>query len=173
MSDVGEREISHDERAVLRTRVEVGFGKRLRALIAEAGAEVATVARHLAKRRPDLYEIFEGEGHFRAAWLELLPPAVEQLYLRERAAAHRMELRPAGDPEAHPRALVDVVTALTNGVRVAAEGEADGALDPQEIDRELAAWEQVDKVRWARVAYLKHLRARRGGVVATSDRSRS
>lgn len=168
MSCVGEQDISHDERAVLRTRAEVGFGKRLRALIAQAGVDVTKVAAHLAKRRPDLYELFDGEGHFRAAWIELLPVPVQRLFLEERAAALGFELRPAGDADSHPRALHDVVRELTDVVRVVCDNEADGGLDAQEIERELREWEDVDRVRWARVAYLKRLP--RGGVTSLPAR---
>lgn len=154
----------------LRVATEDAFGERLRALVARAGARPADVARLLGVRREDLYETFDVVKHFRAAWLELLPPAVEQLYLAERAAAHGLELRQAGD-DAHPRALPDVVRELSEVMTTAAISEADGFLSVEEAERELREWADVDRVMVARTARLRLAVQQRGlAVVAGGAR---
>jgi hypothetical protein len=172
---VGDRPSSpdlDDVGAAKRARVEAEttFGERLRALCAKAGARPTNVARLLGMRREDLYEVFDGFKHARAAWLELLPPAVEQLYLAARAAHHGLELRPIASEDAHPRALHDVVMTLSLASATAAEGESDGELSVAEIDAELARWERVDEVRSSRVPYLRRMREQRGGVVEMAPR---
>lgn len=176
---VGEQGISacveydEAERRVERVKREVGFGKRLQQLVARSGVPVTRVASALGKGRGDVYELFRGESHLRAACLEMLPAAVELLYLAERAAHHGRELRVAGDAEdaSAPRSLLDIVNALTGAMRAAAEGEADNALTPDEIERELQAWERVDSVRWARVAFLERAKAQRGVVLLSKART--
>ncbi len=148
-----------------RVRVEDAFGERLRGWIASSGTSFAAVARLLGLPRTKLYAALDGAIHVRAAWLELLPPAVELAYLAERAEHHACELRPAGVATdlAAPRALHNVVLELTDVVRAASEAEADGHLSPDEIRRELAEWEDVDRVRAARVAMLRSLLTQHGG----------
>lgn len=83
----------------------------------------------------------------------------------ELAALVGMELRPVAHEDAHPRSLVDVICELGDVSRAAAEGERDGHLSPEDIDRELAEWSDVDRVMSSRVAYLRRLKSERGGVV--------
>ncbi len=153
-----------------RVATEDAFGDRVRALVARAGAKPTDVARLLGLRREDLYEAFDTIKHFRAAWIELLPPAVELLYLAERAAAHGLELRQAGD-DAHPRALPDVVRELSEVMTTAAISEADGHISVEEAERELREWADVDRVMVARTARLRTAIAQRGlSVVAGGAR---
>lgn len=133
-----------------RVRAEEQFGEYLRELIARAGVKFTDAARLLGVRREDLYEILDGSKHARAAWLALLPPAVELLYLEERAAHHGRELRLVEGEDSAPHTLHAVVLALGDTLRAAAEGESDGSLSPDEIARELACWEALDRVRCAR-----------------------
>jgi hypothetical protein len=167
MSGVGDQSVSASDTTprVVRVAAEDAFGEQLRSMIASAGAKVTDVARVMGMRREDLYEIFDGQKHMRAAWLSLLPPAVECLYLAARAAHHGMELRPVGDEDAHPRSLHDVITELSDVQRAACEGERDGELSVADIERELAEWRDVDNVMSSRVAHLKRLLSQRGGVV--------
>lgn len=150
----------------LRVSIEDAFGGRLRAWVARADAKPADVARLLGLRREDLYETFDAVRHFRAAWIELLPPAVERLYLEERAAAHGLELRQVADAS-HPRALPDVVRELSEVMTTAAVAEADGHISVEEAERELREWTDVDRVMGARVARLRQAIAQRGLAVVS------
>jgi hypothetical protein len=92
-------------------------------------------------------------------------PEVVQYVAAELAALVGMELRPVAHEDAHPRSLTDVIVELGDVLRAAAEGERDGVLSPDDIDRELAEWSDVDRVMSSRVAYLRRLKSERGGVV--------
>lgn len=145
-----------------RRQAEITLGPRLERLIYAAGSCVADVERFIGLA-PDGLTRFLRPTHgtqpryFRAAWLELLPPAVERLYLDERAAAHGCELRPVGDATA-PHALVDLVRETTDVMRAAAEAEADGVHTADEIDRELREIGELERVTAARREHLRQLR---------------
>ena len=144
-----------------RVGVEDAFGERLRALVARAGARPVDVARFLGVRREDLYEVFDGLKHARAAWLELLPPAVERLYLEERAAVHGLELREVAD-RSSPRDLGVIARELGDVLTAAAIAESDGHISVEEAERELAEWGDVDRVMSARRAQLRRAIEQRG-----------
>lgn len=145
----------------LRVSIEDAFGDRLRAFVARADAKPADVARLLGLRREDLYETFDAIKHFRAAWLELLPPAVERLYLEERAAVHGLELREVAD-RSSPRDLGVIARELGDVLTAAAIAESDGHISVEEAERELAEWGDVDRVMSARRAQLRRAVEQRG-----------
>lgn len=160
---VPERTISTEEERtprLARVAAEESWGERLRAWVATSSAQHVDVARVLGIRREDLYEVYDGLRHMRAAWLELLPPVVERLFLEERARAHGLELRHVD--EHAPRAAADVVRELAEVMTVASMSEADGYIDVQEAERELAEWDDVDRVMSARRAKLREAIRRRG-----------
>lgn len=148
----------------LRKQVEATFGKRVQTWIARAGASVTDVAKLAGTRREEFYEVFEGKLHMRAAWLELLPPAVEQLFLAERAAHHGLELRPV-TAAAETVHLHQMIGELTDVLRVAADAEADGHITVEEAQAELAAWEDVERIGAVRRNQLRRVVAERGAVV--------
>lgn len=101
-------------------------------------------------------------------------PEVTEHVARELAALVGMELRRAEHEDAHPRSLADVIVELGDVSRAAAEAERDGARDTVDIDRELAEWDDVERVRSSRVAYLRRLKAEcaGGAVVAIGNGKR-
>ncbi|AKF08862.1 hypothetical protein [Sandaracinus amylolyticus] len=155
-----------------RKQAEITIGERIEALVHRSGTRVVDVARALGLRDNKLYAAFRGTEHFRLAWLELLPATVERLFIEERAAAHGLELRPVADEDAHPRSLHDVVVELGDVQRAASEGERDGHLSVDDIERELREWDDVERVRASRVAHLRRLLAERGGAVGSRRKSR-
>lgn len=92
-------------------------------------------------------------------------PEVTAHVASELAALVGMELRTVAHEDAHPRSLADVIVELGDVSRAAAEGERDGVLSPDDIDRELAEWSDVERVMSSRVAFLRRLKSERGGVV--------
>ncbi len=145
---------------VERVAAEDAWGERLRAWVARSGAKSTDVARCLGLKREDLYEVYDGVRHMRAAWLELLPPVVERLFLEERARAHGLELRQ--DEPQGPRAAADVVRELAEVMTIASQSDADGYIDVEEAEREEREWADVERVMGARRAQLREAIRRRG-----------
>lgn len=144
-----------------RKQSEVTFGKRTERWIYRAGSCVADVERMLGLPEDRLGRYLKATHgtqprHLPASWLELLPPAVERLYLDERAAHHGCELRPVGDASG-ARALVDVVREATDVMRASAEAEADGVHTADEIERELREIRELERVLADRRAHLVDL----------------
>lgn len=137
-----------------RVATEDGFGARVRGWISASGARFVDVAASLGMRREDLYEVMDGAKHARAAWLELLPPAVEILYLRERAAHHALDLRPVADASSPHARMHAVVSELSDVVRCAATSEADGFVSVEEATDELREIEEAERALSARKAHL-------------------
>jgi hypothetical protein len=145
---------------VERVAAEDAWGERLRAWVARSGAKSTDVARGLGLKREDLYEVYDGVRHMRAAWLELLPPAVERLFLEERARAHGLELR-----QDEPRGsctTADIVRELAEVMTVASQSDADGYIDVEEAEREEREWADLERVMTARRAQLREAVRRRG-----------
>lgn len=153
-----------------REQSERTFGERLRTWVAKAGARPVDVASLVAVKRQHLYKVFDDRRPMLAAWLELLPPAVELLYLAERASHHGLELR-ATVPDAKPSVPLHVLVGeLTDVVRVAADSESDGHISVEEAERELAQWDDVFRVGSVRRAQLERARKARGAVVHLEGR---
>lgn len=148
-----------------RKQTEAEFGARVERLIARAGVRVVDVARSLGLRDTKLYAAFRGTEHFRAAWLELLPPAVERLYLEERAAHHGCTLAPVGDAAGAGSRFHALVVELGDVTRAAAEGEADGQLSVADCERELAEITQAKRALADREALLRRVASERGAPV--------
>lgn len=148
-----------------REQAERTFGERLRMLVAKAGARPVDVSGLLALKRQHLYKIFDDKRPMLAAWLELLPPAVELLYLAERAAHHAMELRPVSPATAPHVYLPQLVGELTDVMRAAADAEDDGHFSVEEAERELAQWDDIERIAPIRRAFLRKVVSERGAVV--------
>lgn len=121
---------------VARVEAEETFGARLRGWTLRGEAAAVDVARLLGVSRSDLYDVFDGDKHFRAAWLELLPPSVELLYLAERAAFHALQLAPVAAQHA---TIADAVMQIGQVLAQCTASEADGYLSPDECQQDLAA----------------------------------
>lgn len=169
MSDsaVGDRA---DSPRVARVAEEDAFGSLLRELIAKTGVKFVDVARHLAIRREDLYEVMDGSKHMRAAWLALLPPVVEIAYLQSRAAHHGYELAPVGDADSVHGRMHSVVAELSDVVRCAAVSEADGHLSLDEATEELRQIEEAERALSSRKALLRKAVESRGMRVVGGNR---
>ncbi len=126
-----------------RVEAEEAFGETLRAYIAKSGAKFVDVARGLGIQRVDLYEVMDSAKHMRAAWLPLLPPAVERLYLADRAAHHGMELKPVATGEA---SFSDAAPVILATLATCAASEADGRLEVDECIADLAKLEALEAV---------------------------
>lgn len=151
-----------------RVEAEETWGARLHAWIARAGAKVGDVAAALGMKRRELYYRFDGDRSFPAAWLALLPPAVQIEEFRERADALGYRLEPLADIPADYDHGVDAaayLSELTDCPRVRMASEADGTLTVAEIDRERREIEEARAALSRREAFLRHARAQHGGVV--------
>lgn len=146
-----------------RAELEDAFGAHVQVLIARSGSTPTQVADALGIDRPKLYECFDPiKGrHFRAAWLAALPPAVEALYLEERAAALGMQLVAVAD-ETTPRALGDVMRELGDVLAQTARAEADGFISPEEAEEGLREIDDAMRVLAARRALLREAVQKRG-----------
>lgn len=117
-----------------KVRAEDAFGERLRGWITAGGAKFVDVARGMGIRRTDLYDALDGRKHVRAAWLDLLPPAVEIEYLRERAAHHGMELRAVAETDAPFSEVLMQVGAM---ITACGQTESDGLVEVDEAVRDI------------------------------------
>jgi hypothetical protein len=152
-----------------RVEAEEAWGARLHAWIARSGTKVADVAHSLGMKRRELYYRFDGDRSFPAAWLALLPPAVQFEELRERVDALGYRLEPLADLPAdydHGADAAAYLSELTDCPRVRMASEADGTLTVAEVDRELREIEEARAALSRREAFLRHARRERGGVVA-------
>jgi hypothetical protein len=165
MSPLPVRPLSDLVPAALRKQVESAFGTLLEKLIHRADAKVVDCERGLGIGDAKIYRYLRGDRHFPAAWLALLPPAVELLYLEERASHHAMTLAPVGDHEGDGRTLHTIVAELSDVIRAAAQGEADGHLSVADADQEEAEILEAQRALADRLAYLRKVRAARGAVV--------
>lgn len=148
-----------------REQAERTFGERLRTWVARSGARPVDVAALLAVKRQHLYKVFDDRRPMLAAWLELLPPAVELLYLAERATHHGLELRSVTVESTPSVQLHVMVGELTDVLRVAADSESDGQITVEEAERELAQWDDVERIAPIRRAQLRAVVKNRGAVV--------
>lgn len=149
-----------------RKQSEVTFGERLEVLVHRAHAKPVDVARLLGfKKTTKLYAAFRGVFHFRAAWLECLPPAVERLYLDARAQHHAMRLAPIGDPESPQRTFHALVRELGDVTRVASASEEDGTISVDEALAELREITEAETALADRKAYLHAVVRARGALV--------
>jgi len=117
-----------------RKEVEQGFGERLRSWI--GSTKLVTVERALGLKGNDLYDVLTSAKHARAAWLELLPPAVELAYLAERAAAHALRLAPVATEES---TMGDIIAHVGHVLTLCAQSEQDGWVSPEEATADLKA----------------------------------
>jgi hypothetical protein len=124
-----------------RVAAEEAFGGLLRNYIARSGVKFVDVAKSMAIPRNDLYETMDGIKHCRAAWLSLLPPAVERLYLADRAAVHGMELVPVASGET---SFADAAPLILATLSSCAASEADGKLEVDECIADLAKIEALE-----------------------------
>lgn len=148
-----------------RKQAERTFGARVQGLIVRAGVSVTDAARLLGTKRETLYKVFDDKRPMLAAWLELLPPAVERLYLAERAAHHGLELAPVAAADAPSVALHVMVGELTDVLRAAADAESDGEITVAEAETELAQWDDVLRIAPIRRAWLRRIIEQRGAVL--------
>jgi hypothetical protein len=123
-----------------RVAAELGFGDRLRKYVGRSELAVTHVAQHAGLKRERFYDLFDGNEHFRAAWLEMLPPAVELLYLSERAAAHRMRIVAEVTNEA---SLYDVMLHVGEMIAACGEVERDGLIEAHEAAKVLPVLRRV------------------------------
>ena len=144
---------------VARVSCEEAFGERLRDWITQSKVPFVEVARALGIQRSDLYEVMDGDKHAHAAWMECLPPAVERLFLAERAHEHGLELRDVSPPEKEAT-LTDIVFTLSGAMVAAAAGEADGVVTQAEAQAEFDQWWLVETMMKARKARLRAAGAR-------------
>jgi hypothetical protein len=93
-------------------------------------------------------------------------PEVVRHVARELALLVGMDVQSVADEHAHPRTLHDVIVELGDVQRAAADGERDGHLSVEDIDREMREWADVERVMQSRLAHLRRVRSERGGVVA-------
>lgn len=121
---------------VTRVEREEGFGARLRDLVLVSKTSFVDVARALGMTTNDLGDVFDGAKHARAAWLELLPPAVELAYLAERAAAHALRLAPVATEES---TMGDIIAHVGHVLTLCAQSEQDGWVSPDEAHADLKA----------------------------------
>ncbi len=145
-----------------RKEAEVTFGERIESLVHRAGARVVDVERALGLGDAKIYRHFRGVENFRAAWIALLPPAVELLYLEERAQHHGRELAPIGDASSPSARLHAVVAELADVMRVASVSESDGNVS---VEDAMAEREEIAEARKAladRDAHLVAVIAARG-----------
>jgi len=89
-----------------------------------------------------------------------LAPEPMRLALASLVAGPRFEVR-AADAE-HVRDLHSIVRELTDVMGVAASSEADGYVSPEEAERELAEWADVERVMVARREWLRRAVRERG-----------
>lgn len=89
-----------------------------------------------------------------------LAPEPMRLALASLVAGPRFEVR-AADAE-HARDLHSIVRELTDVMGVAASSEADGYVSPDEAERELAEWADVERVMVARREWLRRAVRERG-----------
>lgn len=157
MTSAAEQEIT-DRTA--RVAAEDAFGELLRSYIIRGEARFVDVARGLGMRRNDLYEVLDGAKHCRAAWLPLLPSNVEILYLRERAAAHKLELRATSRTE---ETFGECVAAFGACLTACGMSEADGHVSADEAKRDLDAIEELEQ-------RLANVKAQRRAVLAERGR---
>jgi hypothetical protein len=131
-----------------RSELEHRFGRRLRALIVQAGANIVDVAEALGLRRQRLYDCMDTGRPFNAAWLPLLPPTVLRGLLEEIALTIGYELRPVAQlAEDHDdgREVVRIVSTSTEAMRGAVEMLADGKIDRSEAERLMQALQGLDE----------------------------
>lgn len=150
--------LSRSHRAA-RVESEEAFGARLRRLIMGADVRFVDVARTLGITTNDLTAALDGAKHVRAAWLELLPPAVELAYLADRAAHHAMRLAPAAGSEATMR---DVIAHLGTVLSQCGASEADGFVAPEEAAADLRAIRDLQRRLEELTAHRERALAERG-----------
>lgn len=121
---------------VVRVGLEESFGARLRGWILRGDAKFVDVARALGLTTNDLSDVLDGAKHSRAAWLELLPPAVELLYLAERAQHHALRLAPVATLES---TMAEAIAHFGAALTTCGQSEADGWVDAEEATRDLVA----------------------------------
>lgn len=137
-----------------RVETEEGFGARLKGFVLSAGEQIVDVARALGVTTNDLDDVWKGSKHVRAAWIELLPPRVEMLYLADRARVHGMTLEAIpGDEETVNAIIAQVGQVLT----LCGQAEQDGTITPDETRVCLPA--------------LRMLHRKLGGVIALYERA--
>lgn len=106
----------------------------------------------------ELYAVMDGRRSMKAAWLDLLPPAVLRVALEDYAARIGYELRPAAvlcdehDASAHATSLVHEAL---DAIRTMTATQADGEIDRAEAIEELRQWDELDDVKRERVALLR------------------
>lgn len=121
---------------VFRVEREETFGARLRGWILRSEARFVDVARHLGVTTNVLSDALDGSKHVRAAWLELLPPVVERLYLAERAEHHALQLVPKAAATA---TIADAIAQVGAVLTLCSTSEADGFVSVEEAETDLRA----------------------------------
>lgn len=152
---------------VARAQAEDGFAARLAKAINTVGANKTILAQALGIERSHLYEILDGARDFKAAWVELLPPAIRRVLLVEWADAlgEQLEPRPVGGEGDDRRRLSQIVRELQDVIRTETESQEDDFYDAQECERGIAQIEEAERVLAAQKARLRDLGSRRGGPV--------
>jgi len=158
--------LSRSHRAA-RVESEEAFGPRLRRLIMGADARFVDVARALGLTTNDLGAALDGAKHVRAAWLELLPPAVELAYLAERAAHHAMRLAPNAGAESTMR---EVIAHLGNVLAQCGASEADGFVTPDEAVADIKSIRELMRKLEELLAHRERALAERGLAVMPAVR---
>lgn len=160
-------ELSSTSPKVARAHAEAGFGDRLRTAIAKAGASATDVARLLGIERSHLYDCLDGHRDFKAAWVELLPPAVRRILLVAWADAdgEQLEPRPIDGEGDDRRSLTGMVRELQDVILTDTAAQEDDHYDAQECERLVVQIDEAMRVLAQKKARITDLLARRGGPV--------
>lgn len=152
---------------VARAQAEDGFAARLAKAINTVGANKTILAQALGIERSHLYEILDGARDFKAAWVELLPPAIRRVLLVEWADAlgEQLEPRPVGGEGDDRRRVAALIRELHDVIRTEAESQLDDYYDAQECERGIAQIEEAERILAEHKARLADLKGRRGGAV--------
>lgn len=144
---------------VVRVEREEGFGSRLRSFALDSKAKFVDVAKALGLTTNDLGDVFDGTKHARAAWMELLPPEVEQLYLAERALAHSMQLLPLATGE---EAVNGIIAHVGQVLTLCGQAEQDGHVDVDETKVCLPALRTLHRKLGQVIAFYERAERERG-----------
>lgn len=140
-----------------RVQSEETFGARLRGWIAKADVSFTAAADAVGIRRTELYECMDGERTYKAAWLRLLPVAVQRVICAEWADSLGYELRlaPILD-ESHDddRAATALIHEALDAIRAVTTTQADKSIERMEaVDerKELLELQDAISLRVARL----------------------
>lgn len=143
-----------------RVQSEETFGARLRGWIAKADVSFTAAADAVGIRRTELYECMDGERTYKAAWLRLLPVAVQRVICADWADSLGYELRPVASLDATHDDAATATTAIheaLDAIRAATTTQADGQIERMEAIAELREWDELEAAAAVRRARLRQV----------------